>query len=128
MVSFKGFRPEGSEPIYLQIVGFVKRGIVSGEIPDGDEMPSRRILSALLGVNPNTVQKACRQLEEEGILVSHAGSKSFVTYTPERRERLTAELVAAGAAAAALKLKRMGITLEEALELIRRAWREDDEL
>ena len=86
MVSFEGFKPDGSEPIYLQIVNHVKRGIVSGEIPDGDELPSRRMLSALLGVNPNTVQKACRMLEEEGILVSHAGSKSFVTFTAERRQ------------------------------------------
>ena len=126
MVSFEGFKPDGSEPIYLQIVNHVKRGIVSGEIPDGDELPSRRMLSALLGVNPNTVQKACRMLEEEGILVSHAGSKSFVTFTAGRREELTAELVVSGATAATLKLKQLGITLEEAIRLISRAWEEDE--
>lgn len=126
MVSFEGFKPDGSEPIYLQIVNHVKRGIVSGEIPDGDELPSRRMLSALLGVNPNTVQKACRMLEEEGILVSHAGSKSFVTFTAERREELTAELVVSRATAAALKLKQLGITLEEAIRLISRVWEEDE--
>lgn len=126
MVSFEGFKSDGSEPIYLQIVNHVKRGIVSGEIPDGDELPSRRMLSALLGVNPNTVQKACRMLEEEGILVSHAGSKSFVTFTAERREELTAELVVSGATAAALKLKQLGITLEEAIRLISRVWEEDE--
>ncbi len=127
LVSFESFKPEGGEPIYLQIVGFVKRGIVSGEIADGDELPSRRVLSALLGVNPNTVQKACRLLEEEGILVSHAGAKSFVRYTDEKREALTAELVVSGAQAAALRLKRMGITLDEAIRLISRAWEEDEE-
>ena len=126
MVSFEGFKPDGSEPIYLQIVNHVKRGIVSGEIPDGDELPSRRMLSALLGVNPNTVQKACRMLEEEGILVSHAGSKSFVTFTARRREELTTELVVSGATAAALKLKQLGITLEEAIRLISRVWEEDE--
>ena len=126
MVSFEGFKSDGSEPIYLQIVNHVKRGIVSGEIPDGDELPSRRMLSALLGVNPNTVQKACRMLEEEGILVSHAGSKSFVTFTAERREELPTELVVSGAAAAALKLKQLGITLEEAIRLISRVWEEDE--
>lgn len=125
MVSFEGFRPEGNEPIYLQIVGFVKRGIVSGEIPDGDELPSRRMLSALLGVNPNTVQKACRMLEDEGILVSHAGAKSYVACTPAKREALRGELVVSGAAAAALKLKEMGVTLEEAIKLISKAWEED---
>ena len=125
MVSFEGFRPEGSAPIYQQIVTYVKRGIVAGEIPDGDELPSRRMLSALLGVNPNTVQTACRILEEEGILVSHAGAKSFVIYTPEKRDELRGELVVEGAAAAALQLKQMGVTLEEAIRLISRAWEED---
>ena len=125
LVSFEGFRPEGNEPIYLQIVGYIKRGIVSGEIPDGDELPSRRMLSALLGVNPNTVQKACRLLEEEGILVSRTGSKSFVVCTDEKRAKLTEELVSAGVAEASVRLKQMGLTLEEAVRLLSRAWEED---
>lgn len=126
MISFEGLRLEEGQPIYQQIVLHVKRGVVSGAIADGDELPSRRILSAVLGVNPNTVQKACRMLEEEGILVSHAGSKSFVTFTAGRREELTAELVVSGATAAALKLKQLGITLEEAIRLISRVWEEDE--
>ena len=43
--------------IYQQILLFIKRGVIVGTIKDGDELPSRRVLSALLGVNPNTVQK-----------------------------------------------------------------------
>lgn len=127
MVSFDGFRPDGSEPIYIQIVSYVKRGIVSGEVPSGDEMPSRRMLSALLGVNPNTVQKACRMLEEEGILSSHTGAKSFVTYTPERREELRIELLGAGVKASVKALKRLGITFDDAVRLMRRAWEEDED-
>ena len=38
MISFDGFRPEDGSPIYLQIIRFVKQGIVSGEIADGDEL------------------------------------------------------------------------------------------
>ena len=126
LISFEGFKPDGNEPIYLQIVGYVKRGIVSGEIASGQELPSRRMLSALLGVNPNTAQKACRMLEEEGILVSHTGAKSYVTYTEEKRRALTTELVADGVRAAALRLKHLGITLDEAIRLISRAWEEDE--
>ncbi len=126
LISFEGFKPDGNEPIYLQIVGYVKRGIVSGEIASGEELPSRRMLSALLGVNPNTAQKACRMLEEEGILVSHTGAKSYVTYTEEKRRALTTELVADGVRAAALRLKHLGITLDEAIRLISRAWEEDE--
>ena len=60
MVSFDAFRAVDGTPVYLQIIRYIKRGAVAGTIRDGDELPSRRVLSALLGVNPNTVQKACR--------------------------------------------------------------------
>ena len=125
-MSLENLELDGRGPIYLQIVRFVRRGVVAGTIRDGEEMPSRRAVSALLGVNPNTVQKACRMLEEEGILVSHTGAKSFVTYTPEKRDELRVELLAAGAKASVLALKRLGITLEEAVALIGRAWEEDE--
>ena len=55
MITFEGFRPEDGVPIYLQIIKYLKQGIVSGAVADGDELPSRRVLSATLGVNPNTV-------------------------------------------------------------------------
>ncbi len=125
MISFDGFRPEDGSPIYLQIIRFVKQGIVSGEIADGDELPSRRVLSAMLGLNPNTVQKACRLLEEEGLLESRAGAKSCVSVTDELRERVRSELVRSDALAAASAFKRMGVPLEEALELVRRAYEEE---
>ena len=56
MVSFEGFRLTGGIPVYQQILLYIQRGAVAGRIRDGDELPSRRQLSALLGVNPNTVQ------------------------------------------------------------------------
>ena len=56
MITFEKFTMDDSGPIYGQIVRYVKRGIVGGRIEDGDEMPSRRVLSATLGDNPNTIQ------------------------------------------------------------------------
>ena len=55
MVSFEAFRAVDGTPVYLQIINFIKRGAIAGTIRDGDELPSRRVLSALLGINPNTV-------------------------------------------------------------------------
>ena len=60
MIDFGAFRADDGTPIYLQIIIYLKQGVVSGAVADGDELPSRRVLSALLGLNPNTVQKACR--------------------------------------------------------------------
>ena len=78
MISFNGLVLGTELPIYQQIVLYIKRGIAAGTILTGDELPSRRMLSALLGVNPNTIQKAYRLLEEEGLISSHAGAKSLV--------------------------------------------------
>ncbi|MDD2621069.1 MAG: GntR family transcriptional regulator, partial [Syntrophomonadaceae bacterium] len=47
---------EDGSPLYLQIIRHIKQGIVAETIQNQDEMPSRRVLSSLLGVNPNTVQ------------------------------------------------------------------------
>ena len=127
MIDFGAFRAEDGTPIYLQIIKYLKQGVVSGAVADGDELPSRRVLSALLGLNPNTVQKACRMLEEEGLLVSHAGAKSCVRVTPELRERVRAELIRSDAVAAASAFRRMGVPQEEAIVLVKSAYEEAEE-
>ena len=127
MVSFAEFRMEEGVPIYLQIAGYVKRGVAAGEIRRGEEMPSRRVLSALLGVNPNTVQKAYRQLEEEGVLVSRAGARSCVRADEAQRARIRAALVREEVGALVTALLQMGVPAEEAVRELRRQYRERGE-
>ena len=62
MISFDSFTALDGIPIYLQIIKHIKSGMVSGTVKNGDEVPSRRVLSALLGLNPNTIQKAYKLL------------------------------------------------------------------
>ena len=109
-------------PIYLQIILFVKRGIIAGVIADGEELPSRRVLSALLGVNPNTVQKAYRMLEEEGLIQSHSGAKSYVVLTPDKKEKIRIELIENDAKNVVNAMRQMGISKSEALALIEKYW------
>ena len=109
-------------PIYLQIILFVKRGIIAGVIVDGDELPSRRVLSALLGVNPNTVQKAYRMLEEEGLIQSHSGAKSYVVLNSAVKERIRSELLESDAKSVIHSLRQMGLTKEDAVALIEKYW------
>ena len=122
MISFEDFLMLDTSPIYVQILLYIKRGVVAGTIVDGDELPSRRMLSARLGVNPNTVQKAYRLLEEEGLIRSHAGAKSCMVLDEETVERIRGELLEEDARQAVHKLKQMGVSMEEALALIRRYW------
>lgn len=109
-------------PIYLQILLFVKRGIIAGTVVDGDELPSRRVLSALLGVNPNTVQKAYRLLEEEGLVQSHSGAKSVMVLDGEKTEQVRGELLENDAKNIVSAMRQMGLSKAEALALIETYW------
>ncbi|MBQ1930550.1 MAG: GntR family transcriptional regulator, partial [Lachnospiraceae bacterium] len=115
-------RMEDGVPIYLQILLYIKRGMVAGTVVDGDELPSRRMLSALLSVNPNTVQKAYRMLEEEGLIQSHLGAKSYAVVSGEKIAQIRTELLENDAQNVVRTLKQMGVTREEALALIVKNW------
>lgn len=127
MIHFDNFVMEDGSPIYQQIIAHIKRGAIAGTVVDGDELPSRRTLSALLGVNPNTVQKAYRLLEDEGLIVSHSGAKSCMVLTGEKIGDIRRELVEADARSAARVLKQMGISLTEATALIAKYWEGGEE-
>ncbi len=125
MVSFADLLLTDGIPIYQQILRYVKGGIAGGTIAHGEELPSRRVVSALLGVNPNTVQKAYRLLEEEGLIQSHTGAKSCVVADQAAQARVKAELVQADVRSTLSAMKAMGLSKEEALALVDQLWEED---
>ena len=127
MILFDDFKASGGTPIYLQILSYVKRGIIAGAIRDGDELPSRRVLSARLGINPNTVQKAFKALEDEGLILSRSGAKSYVNVTQRVIKRLKEELLAEDVRNITDALKQMGVTKDEAIGLIDKYWEEKND-
>ena len=69
----------GSErAVYQQIIDQVKRDIAMGRLKTGQRLPTVRELSAALVINPNTIAKAYRQLEQDGIIVTRPGAGAFV--------------------------------------------------
>ena len=127
MLSFDAFLPEEGLPIYLQIVRHVKRGIAAGTVQAGDELPSRRVLSARLGVNPNTVQKAYRQLEEEGLITSRSGAKSEVALTPSTVEQVRSQMLEQEAGLLLRSLRQAGLDKGAVFTLLERLWEETKE-
>ena len=122
VVDFSELKLNEESPIYMQIVRFVKIKMVNRQVRDGDELPSRRVLSAVLEVNPNTIQKAYRLMEEEGILVSFAGSKSLLQFDEGLVDKYRKELLVMEAEKYIQEVKKMGLTAEEAMELIKTNW------
>lgn len=70
---------DNKQPIYLQIIDYVKEQIMIGRYKAGEKMPSVRELADSLRVNPNTVQRAYRALEEETLIETLRGQGSVVT-------------------------------------------------
>lgn len=122
MISFDSFISQDGVPIYLQIVKHIKSGIVSGTVVNGDEVPSRRVLSALLGVNPNTIQKAYKMLEDDGLMESHSGAKSYMCFDDTTVTSVRKQLLESDATAIISSLKQMGLNKQEALALIETHW------
>ncbi len=127
MIDFGGFVQTEGQPIYGQIMRYIKQGLAAGTIADGEELPSRRTLSAYLTVNPNTVQKAYRLLEEEGLVQSHAGAKSCVCASEQQREALRRELTEEGLRTMVRDMKRMGLTAAEAAALVKKLYEEESQ-
>ena len=78
-------------------------------------------------MNPNTIQKAYRLLEEEGLVQSHAGAKSYVRATEQQRQALRRELTENQLRGMVRDMKRMGLTAAEAMSLIGKLYEEESE-
>ncbi len=107
-------------PFYRQIIEQVKFAISRGALAPGDRLPTVRQLAVDLSINPNTVIRAYRQLEIEGVLETHQGSGTFVgTQKPKVDEleqqrmldQILTELLA--------RASGYGFTLDDVLEGLR---------
>lgn len=81
-----------SRPIYEQVKDSLRRAIITGALVTDDKIPSVRELASELAINPNTIQKAYRELESEGYLYSVPGKGSFVSECDEARKSRKLEL------------------------------------
>ena len=110
------FRPNPSSgvPIYLQLMEQVKHSIETGALRPGEQLPGIRPLAEELVINPNTVAKAYRELEHEGVIELRHGAGAFVSGNA-RAKKLTDKFRAGQAivAAAVERLRARGVTGEE---------------
>ena len=110
------FRPNPSSgvPIYLQLMEQVKHNVETGALRPGEQLPGIRPLAETLVINPNTVAKAYRELEHEGIIELRHGAGAFVSGNAGAK-KLTDRLRAGQAVVAATveRLRARGVTDDE---------------
>lgn len=118
--------PKSKQPLYEQLVEQLRRQLILGVVEAGTALPSVRQLATELGLNPNTVQKAYRRMEEEGMILSVPGKGSFVSddladlLGKQRAEQL------AKTRQALCACREMGLSQETMEELIRSVYKEGD--
>jgi len=106
--------PSSGVPIYLQLMEQVKHAVETGALRAGEQLPGMRPLAEELVINPNTVAKAYRELEHEGVIELRHGAGAFVAASA-RAKKLTDQLRAAQSAVATTveRLRARGLTDEE---------------
>ena len=111
------FRPNPSlgVPIYLQLMEQVKHAIETGALRPGEQLPGIRPLAEELVINPNTVAKAYRELEHEGVVELRQGAGAFVSGQTAKSKKAADTLRTAQpiVAAAIERLRDRGLTDEE---------------
>ena len=118
--------PRSKQPLYEQLVEQLRRQIILGGMKAGAAMPSVRQLATELGINPNTLQKAYRRMEEEGMILSVPGKGSFVSdnlaemLTKQREDQRNK------ARQILLSCREMGITKEEIVQMVEAIYEEGE--
>jgi len=126
LIDFSKLILNNTSPIYLQIIKFVKIKIALGEVEPGDELPSRRMLSVILNVNPNTIQKCCRIMEEEGFILSKSGAKSVLDFDTDMAEQMKQTLYIEETEYFINEMKRLKLQKEEVMEIVNSQWEQGD--
>lgn len=122
VLNFYELKLNTKEPVYVQAALYVKRQILLEKTVSGDRLPSRREIAAQLNINPNTVQKAFKLMEDEGYVrtSSTQGSVIFIDEDIFRRieTELTQELVKEFIGSA----KEIHLSFKQVVELISEMW------
>ena len=117
--------PQSKLPLYEQLIEQLRRQIVLGAISPDAPLPSVRQLSVELGINPNTVQKAYREMEQEGLIVSVPGRGSFVTNDVGRMQERQRAAELANLEKALRQCRETGISHTAVQALANRVYKEE---
>jgi len=116
------FELNNRDPIYLQVVMYFKQQIALGEISAGMEIPSRRELATMLNINPNTVQKAYKEMEDQKLIVTERNFPSKVTTNEEVLQKIRKDLIEEATVQYVETMKRIAISFDEVMDEVKKAY------
>lgn len=116
------------DPVYVQVVRHFKQQIAVGMLSPGQTIPSRRELANQLKINPNTAQRAYKEMEEAGLLKTESNQPSVITTDQTVIQAVRNELIQDAVHEFVDSIRSVGISLEEALKFVEKAYENRSEV
>lgn len=106
------------DPVYVQVIRHFKEQIATGIFEPGQEIPSRRELANQLKINPNTAQRAYKEMEEQGLIFTEGNLPSRITKDEKVFQQVREELILEAVGAFVDSIRTINVPLNEVLHLV----------
>ena len=114
------------DPVYIQVIRHFKEQIATGQFEPGQEIPSRRELAGKLKINPNTAQRAYKEMEEEGLIYTEGNNPSKITRDADILGKVKEELIRDAVDAFVGAVKPINMPFPELVEMIKKKYETND--
>lgn len=113
------------DPVYVQVIQYFKEQIAKGLLEPGEEIPSRRELASRLKINPNTAQRAYKEMEEQGLIFTEGNLPSRIAKDTSVIESVREELILEAVELFINSIRSINVPLEEAIEIMNEKYVKD---
>lgn len=110
------------DPVYVQVIRHFKEQIAKGFFEPGQEVPSRRELANQLKINPNTAQRAYKEMEEQGLIFTEGNMPSCITKDEAVLKSVREELIIEAVDLFLGSIKAINVPLSEVLQLVEKKY------
>ncbi|AMQ05444.1 MULTISPECIES: GntR family transcriptional regulator [Sporosarcina] len=114
------------DPVYVQVIRQFKEQIATGYFEPGQEIPSRRELANQLKINPNTAQRAYKEMEEQGLIFTEGNLPSRITRDAQMLKIVREELILEAVDTFVHSVRSINVPVHEALDLVKNTYEREN--
>ncbi|WP_421102397.1 GntR family transcriptional regulator [Sporosarcina psychrophila] len=114
------------DPVYVQVIRQFKEQIATGYFEPGQEIPSRRELANQLKINPNTAQRAYKEMEEQGLIFTEGNLPSRITRDVQMLKIVREELILEAVDTFVHSVRSINVPVHEALDLVKNTYEREN--
>ncbi|MFZ3591736.1 GntR family transcriptional regulator [Bacillus sp. DJP31] len=113
------------DPVYVQVIQYFKEQIAKGFFEPGQEIPSRRDLANRLKINPNTAQRAYKEMEEQGLIFTEGNLPSRITKDEKVLQMVREEMILEAVTTFIHSVRSINVPLNEALNVVNKEYEKE---